>query len=298
MAMRSEFARVAATARLWMVAGSFFVWGGLRACGESARRANAMPYPQVAAAQSQNKQRLDAKTQLENGQRALQEGDLDAAEAAFRQVLVADPRSAAAYSNLGVIAMRRKEWDRALTLLQKAGNLAPKMSGIRLNIGLVKFRQGDYGEAIPVLSSVVRDEPGAAQARYLLGLCDLFTARYADSVAILEPLWPQQANEFMYLYVLSVAADGAGLKDLSDKSLGQLVSVGGDSPEFHLMLGKAYLNRQATEKAVEELERAAAINTNMPFVHFNLGIAHARAGDNERAEEEFRRDILIEPDLP
>src|SRR5690348_11012273 len=53
------------------------------------------------------------------GQAALQAGDLDAAEAAFRKVIAGDPRSGAAYSNLGVIAMRRKEWDRAITFFKE-----------------------------------------------------------------------------------------------------------------------------------------------------------------------------------
>ena len=253
---------------------------------------------QSGAVQNAKGPKLDVKAQFEQGQKALQGGDLDAAEAAFRKVLAEDPRSAGAYSNLGVIAMRRKDWDRALTLLQKGAKLAPSMSGIRLNIGLVRFRKGDYNEAIPALASVVRDQPDSAQARYLLGLCALFTERFADSVATLEPLWPQHANDFMYLYVLSIAADGAAKKELGEKALTQLVAVGGDTPEFHLMLGKAFLNRQETPKAVEELERAAALNSHLPFVHFNLGIAYARAGENARAEEEFRRDIAIEPDLP
>src|ERR1700756_5450781 len=71
------------------------------------------------------------------GETALHKGDLDAAEAAFRKVIAVDPKAGAAYSNLGVIAMRRKQWDRALTLLQKAEELEPAMPGIRLNIGLV-----------------------------------------------------------------------------------------------------------------------------------------------------------------
>ena len=45
------------------------------------------------------------------------------------------PGAGAAYANLGVIAMRRKDWDHALALLRKAEKLAPKMAGIRLNIG-------------------------------------------------------------------------------------------------------------------------------------------------------------------
>jgi len=86
----------------------------------------------------------DPQAAFAQGQAALQSGDLASAEAAFRRVLSIDPQSGAAYANLGVIAMRRKEWDHALSLLRKAEKLEPKMSGIRLNIGLVKYRRGDY----------------------------------------------------------------------------------------------------------------------------------------------------------
>ena len=179
------------------------------------------------------------------------------AETAFRRVLSVDPQSGAAYANLGVIAMRRKEWDHALSLLQKAEKLEPKMSGIRLNIGLVNYRRGDYAAAIAPLSSVVRDQPDSQQPRYLLGLCQVFTEHYADAVSTLEPLWPQLSNDVTYLYVLDIAAHGSGKSDLDEKALYRLVEIGGQSPEFHLILGKAYLNREEPDKAISELELAA-----------------------------------------
>jgi tetratricopeptide (TPR) repeat protein len=131
-----------------------------------------------------------------------------------------------------------------------------------------------------------------------LGLCNLFVQNYSNAVASLEPLWTQKSNDFMYLYVLSISASVAGRKELEEKALARLVEIGGDSAEFHLLLGKAYLNRQETENAITELERAASMNPNLPFVHFNLGIGYARTGDKERAEQELRRDIAIEPDVP
>jgi Tfp pilus assembly protein PilF len=78
------------------------------------------------------------------GQQALQSGDLAAAEASFRKVLSLDPQAGPAYANLGVIAMRRQDWDHALNLLEKAEKLDPRMTGIRLNIALVKYRREDY----------------------------------------------------------------------------------------------------------------------------------------------------------
>src|SRR5580698_5234032 len=56
---------------------------------------------------------VDPKVSFAEGQASLQSGDLATAEAAFRRVLSVDPQSGAAYANLGVIAMRRKEWDHA-----------------------------------------------------------------------------------------------------------------------------------------------------------------------------------------
>src|ERR1700730_13436032 len=101
----------------------------------------------------------DLQKTFAEGEGALQRGELEAAEAAFRKVLAADPRAGAAYANLGVIAMRSRSWDQALLLLQRAEKLEPKMAGIRLNVGLVKYRRGDYAGAIAPLTSVVLDQP-------------------------------------------------------------------------------------------------------------------------------------------
>ncbi len=78
----------------------------------------------------------------------------------------------------------------------------------------------------------------------------------------------------------------------------RLLEIGGEKPEFHLILGKAYLNREEPEKALPELQRAAAANPDLPFVHFSLGVAQLRLDHREEAEAEFRKDLAVEPDLP
>src|SRR6267154_2705354 len=251
----------------------------------------------VAARPAGANQRIDPQTWFARGQAALQSGDLDAAEAAFRQVLAADARAGSAYANLGVIAMRRKEWDHAITLLQKAEKLEPNTAGIRLNIGLVEYRRGNYAAAIAPLSSVVRDQPDSQQARYLLGLCQVFTKKFAEAVTVLEPLWPQKSDDVLYLYLIDIAAVESGQKELDEKILSRMIAVGGGTPEFHLIMGKAFLNRYEVAEAKAELERAGEGNPDLPYLHLNLGITYMRLGQNERAEREFLRDIALEPDL-
>ena len=231
------------------------------------------------------------------GEAALRDGNLELAEKKFQTVLAADPKSGSAYANLGVVAMRRKQWDRALTLLEKARKLEPEMAGIELNIGLVQFRRANYAAAITPFSEVVKAQPDSLQPRYLLGLCQVFTEHYVDAVTTLEPLWSEMSTDVMYLYALDIAAHSSNNQELDDRALERMTLVGNNTAEYHLVLAKAYLNRQETDKAIGELTRAGEVNPQVPFLHFNLGLAYMRSGDNDRAESEFRNDIKIEPDL-
>ena len=232
------------------------------------------------------------------GEAALHAGKLDEAERDFRQVLAINPGVAGAYANLGVIHMRRKQWPQALAALQKAEKLAPEIAGIRLNIGLAYFRQNDFGRAIPPFESVVKEAPDSFQARYLLGLCYFFNDRWTDATAMLEPLWEQASNQMNYLYVLDIAAFKAKNTTLEEKAAARLVEIGEGSPEFHLLMGKAHLNRGEYDDAINELDAAVKGDPRLPFVHFNLGLTYTQKQDYDRARAEFHKDIALEPDVP
>jgi len=235
---------------------------------------------------------------FEAGEAALRAGGLDRAERDFEQVIQLDPGVAGAYANLGVIHMRRKQWTQALAMLRKAEKLAPATTGIRLNIGLVYFRQNQFAQAIAPFESVVKQSPDSFQARYLLGLCYFFNDRWADATATLEPLWPQASDQMNYLYALGISAHETKNSAVEDKALGRLVEIGENTPEFHLFMGKAHLNRGEDDAALKDLEAAAQADPKLPFVHFNLGLTYTRKQDYGRAREEFRKDIALEPDLP
>jgi tetratricopeptide (TPR) repeat protein len=234
---------------------------------------------------------------FQRGQDALNRGQLDEAEHDFRSVLAVDPQAGAAYANLGVVYMRRKQWPLALTHLKKAERLMPQVAGIRLNIGLAYYRQNEFMKATPPFESVVRDQPDAVQPRYLLGLCYFFAERWADAASTLEPLWAQESGKLPYLYVLSNAAHRAGRKELDDRATGQLIKLSDGSPEYHLFVGKYYLNLKQYDQAQAEFQSAAEANPKLPFVHFNLGLTYLKKQDFEHARDEFLKDAEVEPDL-
>lgn len=232
------------------------------------------------------------------GEAALRAGKLEEAEHDFRQVLAINSEVAGAYANLGVIDMRRKQWPQALAMLRKAEKMAPNVAGIRLNIGLAYFRQNDFSHAIKPFESVVRDVPDSYQAKHLLGLCYFFNDRWQDAIAALEPLWGQASSQLNYLYVLGRAAEKVKNTALEEKAYGRLTEIGQDTPEFHLIMGKAHINREEYDEAVRELEAAAKADPKLPFVHFNLGLAYLHKQEFEQARAEFQKDIALEPDVP
>ena len=242
-------------------------------------------------------QPTDARQVFEQGQQALNSGDLSTAEKAFRQVLVGDPNNVGAHGNLAVVYMRRREWKRALVELRIAERLAPGMTGARLNIGLAYYRQSDFPHAIAPFESVLRDQPDSKQARYLLGLCYFFTDRFAEAAQTLEPLWPEQSGNLSYLYVVAIAAGKAGKADLDQRATDRLMEVGRDTAELHLFLGKAHVAHAEDDQALAEFEVAARINPKLLFVHYYMGTVYRRRNDLERAKEEFLKDVAIEPEV-
>jgi tetratricopeptide (TPR) repeat protein len=243
-------------------------------------------------------QPADLRQIFERGQHALAAGDLTSAERDFREVLAGDPGNVGAHGNLAVVCMRRQHWNLALTELRTAEKLAPKMTGIRLNIGLVYYRQGDYQRAIAPFESVVSDAPDHAQARYLLGLCYFFQERYAEAARTLEPLWPQESENLNYLYVLSIAANKAGRRELDERAAARLIEVGKDSAEFHLIIGKAQVAHEMYDRATAEFEEAARLDAKLPFVHYFLGVEYRRQHEFEKAKQEYLKDVALEPDVP
>jgi tetratricopeptide (TPR) repeat protein len=252
---------------------------------------------QSAAAAQPSGGSADPAQVFQQGQEALNQGRLDEAERDFRQVIAANPQVGGAYANLGVVYMRRKQWAKALATFRKAEALMPQVAGVRLNIGLAYYRQNEFLKAIPQFESVVRDEPNALQPRHLLGLCYFFVERWKDAATTLQPLWDQESDQLSYLYVLSIAAHRAGIKELDEQATAQLIKAGEGSPEFHLFMGKAHLNLEQYDLALADFQAADKANPKLTFVHFNLGLAYLKKQEYEKARDEFLADSAIEPEL-
>jgi tetratricopeptide (TPR) repeat protein len=84
---------------------------------------------------------------------------------------------------------------------------------------------------------------------------------------------------------------------LQKRAFDQMLTIGQNTPEFHLYVGKAWLAEGATNKALEEFHAAASARPDLPLVHYFLGRTYLEQHVYEQAEAELQKDAAIEPDF-
>ncbi len=130
----------------------------------------------------------DSQLLFNEAQHALAAGNYAQAERPFRDLLKIAPRSAAAYSNLGVVYLRTNRIDSAIGAFKEAKRLAPRVLGIDLNLGLAYYKKQSFREALPYFERVLGKNPSNDQARYVKGMCHFMLDEYEATTQTLEPL--------------------------------------------------------------------------------------------------------------
>jgi superkiller protein 3 len=156
----------------------------------------------------------------------------------------------------------------------------------------------DFERAITHFNRVLAENPGNNQARYLAGLCYFAIRDYKHTVETLAPLPDKEKHNIDFLFMEGISYGKLDQKAESQKAFDELVRVGGESPQMHLLLGKLYIDVYYNQQAALELNKAIAQNPNLPFVHYNLGVVYQRLGQLEKAVEEYQKEIAISPGEP
>lgn len=102
---------------------------------------------------------------LAEGRRALQRGDLQAAQHALEKVLAADPKSAAAHGALGRVEFERGRYVVAIRHAQAAVRLAPRDAGHRVLLGDAMYKSYRYADALAQYERAAQLGHGDAGAR-------------------------------------------------------------------------------------------------------------------------------------
>jgi tetratricopeptide (TPR) repeat protein len=99
------------------------------------------------------------------------EGDLDGAIAELREHIEEKGPTQIRLNALGILLMRREQWDEAATVFRDAEQIGEGNKGIcRANLGLALLKSGKPAEAIPVLQDAARIGPQVSPLTCIVNL--------------------------------------------------------------------------------------------------------------------------------
>jgi tetratricopeptide (TPR) repeat protein len=234
---------------------------------------------------------------FERASQFAQQGKLDEAAREYRLGLALDPKSAAAYNNLGSIYFQKKNNREAVEAFRHAHDLAPQDPTFSFNLGLALYTTGDSRAAIGPLTLGLAAPDHTVDAHYLLGACYFDLKQWRGSTEELQLARKARPEDDKILFMLVKDFRNVGEPSQSLEAAAQLLKSHPDSPLAHEMLGVAYDTTSQPFEAEKEFKQAIAASPHAPQLHFMLGYLHWRWKHFAAAVDAFQEEIRISPDF-
>jgi Flp pilus assembly protein TadD len=157
-------------------------------------------------------------------------GQLDQAEALYKDVLAAAPNAPEVHFNLGVIYRRRKDWPSAEAEFKKAVELQPDHSGNYAALAAMYEASGQMDKAMDVLTQA-------------------------------SPRFEQDGR---FQFQLGVACMNAGRQEEAAAAFRKAVELDPSNPEGYFYLGTLAVSRNQIAEAISSLEKYVALTGQNP----------------------------------
>jgi predicted Zn-dependent protease len=172
------------------------------------------------------------------------------------------PAIADSYNNVGAIAARDGDFTEAVSAFQHAAEWNPHLEGLDYNLGRAAYSAKNYAAAVTPLGSYLQQHPGDTWFRSALGVSLFMTGSYHAAVETLQPIGArlQASPQLASIYAAALVESGDVAEGIA--RLQQLESASPDKPEFHRMLGRAWLRSGDNNRAEQELRAALRLDPN------------------------------------
>ena len=226
----------------------------------------------------------------------LQTNQPEAAATELKAVLVADPRNAEAYADLGTIAFFHRDFERASQYLRKAIALDGSLTKSQALLGICERRLGNPSARALLEHSFSKLKDQKLRLQTGLELAALYdqegdldaTAAVMRTLVNLDPENVDVLFRAQRVY-----------SELADDTLNKLAILAPGSARMQQVIAERLVNEGDLKKAIEHYRRALQIDPRLPGVHFELGEAILQSAPADpdaeaEAQREFELDVQIE----
>jgi tetratricopeptide (TPR) repeat protein len=185
-----------------------------------------------------------------------------------------------ALGQIAVADVKASKLDEADRLFAEALSLAPENTEVNLDYAVLRLQQGKPKEAQVFAEHAIKLAPDNARAQYMLGSA-LFQQQ--DFKAAKEELEKAVVGDpkFEVGYLLGITY--IKLNDLNRATLlfNEMLAGLGETPELHILFGRAYREGDYLDQAIGELHKAIAKDGKVKMAHYLIAMAYLeRDGDS------------------
>ena len=221
-------------------------------------------------------------------------GNLAAAETAYRKILKQKKNQIEALHLLSVVYLDLNKLSKANKLIQKAiskNNRRPEFYNIQ---ALILMKQQRYPEAEAALKSAIRLDPAPA---FLMNLatCCKHRKNFSEAVKIYSEILEKDPSDSKVYYKLGCVFYELGNIDSSLDSFKAAIKYDPDNKNAQYALGSAYLKKGNSKEALLNLCPVAGDFPADARLYHKIGQAWHSLNNYEKAQGAYKRAIDIEP---
>jgi cellulose synthase operon protein C len=210
--------------------------------------------------------------------------------------ITADPRSAEALQVKGEMLRSRGDQQGALRLIDEALKIDPKNVSAHLSRADLDIALGKYKAADEDIDPILKADPNQFMANYLRGLELAKLQKYVEADRIFDRIGQGFAAFWSGYYPQGMTKFALGQYAQAEASLGKYLAHRPDDLWASRVIAMAALQQQAAPRAIEYLKRLIGGTPVDAATLAILGSAYMADGKPELALQQFQKAAALDPD--
>ena len=214
---------------------------------------------------------------------------------ALRAAARLEPNEEQHYADLALICLDHENFDLGMEIVDVGLQYKPGSARLRLYRGVLLVMKGFVERAEREFEAAVKLAPEDAVMHVALAMAWMQSGHTANAVAHLRERMQGRRREPVVAYMFGVALLRSGV-DPADEAAAEAIGAFEEairldprSADARTELGKIFLRRGETSRAIEHLEQAVSLDPDNPAPAYSLAQAYRRTGDTARARELLAR---------
>lgn len=149
---------------------------------------------------------------------------------------------------------------------------------------------GDYERSAKEFRQVVSLNPNLEKANYFIGQSLIRLNRFDEAEKAFSRELEISPNDVLSKYHLALTLIERKIEPEKTISiLEEAIALKYDYADARYQLGKIYLEKGETQKAIAQLEIAVSADANKDYIHYQLSIAYRKVSRKDEADRELKR---------